>query len=94
MFVVTSLKIQGLSSGTQYNLHSYGAYMHVRGTPMFTHCRLCGVTKVLYGSMDICINDVPDDQVSTNPILEISSEELEQAIALTEYFQGQRQAYE
>ena len=36
----------------------------------------------------------PDDQVPAMPSMEISQEELQMAITLTEYFQAQRQAYD
>ena len=56
--------------------------------------RLSGVMKVLYDGINACLDNLADDEIPIAPDTIIENEDLEMAIALTEYFQGQRQAYE
>lgn len=53
---------------------------------------MSGIIHVLYESMKSFVDEatIPEE----GPIMEISQEEVQMAIALTEYFQAQRQAYD
>jgi hypothetical protein len=44
--------------------------------------------------LKIFIDGIPDDEIPAAPSAEISQEELQMAMSLTEYFQAQRQAYD
>ena len=49
----------------------------------------------LYEAMQVFTDDrISDDLIPDMPSKQISSEEVQMAIALTEYFQAQRQAYD
>ena len=50
--------------------------------------------KVLYDGLNACLDNLTDDEILIAPDTIIENENVEMAIALTEYFQGQRQAYE
>ena len=50
--------------------------------------------KVLHDGINACLDNLADDEIPIAPDTIIENEDLEMAIALTEYFQGQRQAYE
>ena len=57
--------------------------------------RLCGIIHVLYETLKLFIDGtVPDDPTLVVLSTEISQEVVQMAIALTEYFQAQRQAYD
>ena len=57
-------------------------------------CRLSGIIHVLHEAIKVLINvDISDDKIGM-PTTEISQEEVQMSIALTEYFQAQRQAYD
>ena len=57
--------------------------------------RLSGIIHVLYEAMQVFTDDrISDDLIPDMPSKQISSEEVQMAIALTEYFQAQRQAYD
>ena len=49
---------------------------------------------MLYEGLSICLDNSDDDEIPTAPNTIIDNEDVEMAIALMEYFQGQRQAYE
>ena len=50
---------------------------------------------MLYEALNIFIEaTVPEDEIPLVPTTEISQEEVHMAMALTEYFQAQRQAYD
>ena len=50
--------------------------------------------KVLYEGLSLSLDSLPDDEIPIAPDTIIENEDVEMAIALIEYFQGQRQAYE
>ena len=50
--------------------------------------------KVLYDGLNACLDNLTDDEIPIASDTIIENENVEMAIALTEYFQGQRQAYE
>ena len=54
--------------------------------------RLSGILHVLFEALQIFI--VPYQEIPVVPKTVISQEEVQMAMALTEYFQAQRQAYD
>ena len=50
---------------------------------------------MLFEALNIFIEGtLPEDEIPGVPTMEISQEEIQMAMALTEYFQAQRQAYD
>ena len=59
------------------------------------HIRLSGILHVLFDALHIFIGGIiPDDEKPVVPTTVISQEEVQMAIALIEYFQAQKQAYD
>ena len=57
--------------------------------------RLSGIIHVLYAAMNMFLDDeTSDDEIPDVVTKVISQEEVQMAIALTEYFQAERQAYD
>ncbi len=62
---------------------------------MFILYRLSGIIHVLYAAMNVFLDDETSDEEIPGVVTKIiSQEEVQMVIALTEYFQAQRQAYE
>lgn len=49
---------------------------------------------MLFDALHIIDGIIPDDEIPVIPMTVVSQEEVQMAIALTEYFQAQKQAYD
>lgn len=59
------------------------------------YVRLSGILHVLFEALNTFIEGTtPEDEIPEVLTSEISQEEIQMAMALTEYFQAQRQAYD